>query len=275
MAHWSKRAKKKKISYLMEMLKHRYSLYGGLGSLAAATALSIPFGFGIATLPVLGFAAATGIAALFIPGSNWWRYKVDRQKSVEQRETVRKYLLGEIRQRVEYDNRYWSVYHRMLERRDSLRRMAEARESALTQEEVDRLDDATVDFLGLWLGRIAIYERHQAFSADDLESRIEDIDAQLESISATADKRRLLKAKSDLQELLRRRDEMKTRDAAADAAMLSMSDTFDEVYQRLMANPSREKVRVELDQAVERMNIEEELDYVLEEEVEAFLEGGM
>ncbi|MGE0784266.1 MAG: hypothetical protein AB7S26_01160 [Sandaracinaceae bacterium] len=274
MAHWSKRSKSE-TSYLMEMLKHKYSLYSGLGSLGLAFVLSIPFSFGVALLPVLGWGAGAALAALFIPGSRWWRDKVDREKETERRESARKYMLGEIQKRVDQTNRYWEVYRRLLDRRDSLRKMADARESALSQEEVDRLDDATVDFLGLWLGRIAIYERHQAFSADDLERRIKQIDRQLEDVEATADKRRLLKAKKDLEDLVRRRDEMLSRDAAADAAMLSMADTFDEVYQRLMANPnSKENVRVELEQAVNRMNIEEELDYVLEEEVEAFLEGG-
>jgi len=264
--------KKEDVNYLGEMLKHRYSVNSGLVSVAACLAMAIPFG-GLALLPIVTYGAGLAIASLFIPGSASFRMNVDRRKRVEQREAARKHLREEIEKRVGIEHPYWKVYARMLERRDSLRKVAGDNESAVTDDDVDALDDATIDYLGLWLARIAIHERSTAFDERSVATRITDIDGQLESVTEGADKRRLQKAKRELQDLLKRREEMRTREAAMEASMLSMADTFDEVFQRVMENPtSRDQVAAELKVAVERMNAEEELDYVLEDEVEALLE---
>lgn len=273
MSRWSQSGKRK-ISYLKEMLVHEYSLYGFLGSAAAATLISIPLGLGPALIPLLAYGAGTSIAALFVPGSRTFRESVDRRKRNEAREAAREHLLAETHKRIGADHPYWAVYGRLLERRDALRRTADARENAITHDDVDRLDDATVDFLGLWLGRIAIHERDQRFTESALLARIAQLDGEIEAAEDPENKRRLIKARSDLKSLAKRRQEMRARDAAAEAAMLSMSDTFDEVYQRVMANPtSRDAVQTELRAAVDRLDIEEELDHVLFDEVEAMLGG--
>ncbi len=268
MASWRQ---KKQVNYLKEMLLHRYCVNAGLGSMAAALALSIPFG-GLGFLPLIGYTAGVAIAALFVPGSQRFRQTVDRQKLLEEREEARAHLLEEIERRVGTDHPYWQVYRRMLERRDSLRKVAEQSETAVTQQDVDALDDATVDYLGLWLARIAIHERAQSIDERSLARRVEELDAQTETVNSAADRRRLLKAKKELEKLLRRREEMRTRDASMEATMLSMADAFDEVFQRVMANPtSREEVAAELKVAVERMNAEEELEYLLEDEIEGLM----
>ena len=190
----------------------------------------------------------------------------------EAREAARSQSIGEIKKRVGDEHHNWGVYSRMIERRDALRAAAALRENAITDQDVDRLDDATVDYLGLWLGRVAIYERNQAFSEPALLARIEQLAAEIEATEHPENKRRLIKARSDLVGLVKRRQEMHTRDAAAEATMLSMSDTFDEVYQRVMANPTSEDVvQAELRSAVDRLDVEEELDHVLYGEVEALL----
>jgi hypothetical protein len=269
MSRWTK--SKNDTSYLMEMLKDQKTLYGLLGSAALGALLAFS-SLGLALLPMVVFAAVMTIAALFVPSSKSFREKIDRRKRNEGREKTRNHLVSEIVGRVGPNHTFWNIYNRMCERRDSLKKVAAERESALTGDDVEKLDDATVDFLGLWLGRIAIQERHQAFNQKELERRIEQIEKQLESMEAAADQRRLQKALSDLRELVKRRDEMHSRDTEAEARMLAMSDTFDEVYQRIMANPtSKEDISQGVESALERMNIEEELDYVLEEEVNTML----
>ncbi len=261
---------KEKTNYLKEFFLHKWSINAGLGSVAAGVFLSIPFG-AVAFLPVVGYAAGMGIATLFVPGSSRFRDKIDRQKAAEQREGARQHLMDEISKRVGYDHQYWQVYNRLCERRDSLRKLAQERETSISMEDVDALDDLTIDYLGRWLARIAIHERSQLVDERGLANRVRDIDKQLENVGSEADERRLLKAKHELKALLKRRQEMMTREASLEASMLSMADTFDEVFQRVMSNPTgtdRNEVRV----AVERMNAEEELDFVLEEEVEGLLE---
>lgn len=271
MSRWSTRGKKSG-SYLVEMLSHRYNLYGLLGAVGTGAILSIPFGLGLAFVPLLGYLATTSIAALFVPGSRAFRETVDREQRTKARDGVRQHLLSEIRKRVGNEHGLWAVYLRMLDRRDALARLAEQSESAIQTEEVEQLDDSTIDFLGLWLGRIAISERDKAFSEQELIGRIADLDRDLKGLESEDDRRRLLKAKSDLEGLVKRRQEMRSRDRAAEAAMMSMSDAYDELYQRVMANPtSRDAVAGELRAAVERLNVEEELDSVLFHEVEAML----
>lgn len=271
MSRWTGRGGRK-ISYLKEMLLHQYSVYGLLGSITAGAVLSIPFGLGPALIPLIAYGAGTSVAALFVPGSRAFQDSVDRKRKSDAREAARQHLLDEIRKRVGDQHYYWGGYRRMLERRDSLRRAAEVSENAITQDDVDRLDDATVDFLGLWLGRCAIAERNRSVSDSALQARIDSLQSEIDATSHSENKRRLQKAKADLDRLMMRRAEMRTRDAAAEAAMLSMTDAFDEVYQRVMANPtSQDVVRTELRAAVQRLDIEEELDHVLFDEVEAML----
>ena len=50
--------------------------------------------------------------------------------------------------------------------------------------------------------------------------------------------------------------------------MLSMADTFEEVYQRVVANPASADVTEALDDAVERMRVEEALDFAVDTELE-------
>ncbi len=268
-SRWSRASNK--TSYLWEMLAHRYHVYGLLSSLALASFLSIPLGFAPALIPILGYAAATSIAALFIPGSRPFREWVDEQKRNAAREATRNHLIKEITGRVGGEHSFWGMYARILDRRDALRKVA-ATDSVITPAEVERLDDATVDFLGLWLGRVAITERDRAIDARALTQRIAMLDEQIGQTEDSEDKRRLMKAKSDLERLVRRRSEMRSRDAAAEATMLAMVDTFDEVYQRVMTSPAQgESGRAELRVAVERLDVEEELDHVLYDEVEALL----
>lgn len=270
MSTWKK---KKKVSYLKEMLKHRYNVNTGLGAAAASALMLIPFG-GLGMIPLLAYGTGAIIAGLVVPDSKKFRNAVDLRIERENRDATRDHLIEKITEKAGANHPYWSTYQRMLERRDSLAELAQDAEAAFELEDIGGLDDATVDYLGLWLARIAVHERGEAIDEKTLKQRIKAIDNQLEGVEDSASKRRLLKAKSELENLVRRRQIMLTREAAMEASMLSMADAFDEVYQRVISNPSaRDQVAAELKVAVERMNAEEELEHVLEDEIEALLEA--
>lgn len=263
--------KKEKVSYLKQMWVHRYNVNSGLGAVAASLALTIPFG-GLGFLPLLAYGTGAAIASLVVPDSRKFRESVDQRLEREAREAARAHLMEKITEKVGPAHPYWATYQRMLERRDSLAALADDSATALQMNDIGGLDDATVDYLGLWLARIAIHERSEAVDERTLVQRIKAVDNQIENASGSADKRRLKKAKSELEHLVRRRQEMRTREASMEASMLSMADAFDEVYQRVISNPSaREQVAAELKVAVERMNAEEELECELEEEFDALL----
>ena len=253
----------------MEMLKHRFHKNAFLVSLAASFVFSIPWGLS-GFLPFIGYLAALTMAILTVPDHHKWRAAVDTRIDREQREAAREHLISEIKKRVGDSHAYWTNYYRMLERRDSLAKMAAESDTAITLDDIKGLDESTVDYLGLWLARIAIHERGQAVDQRALRGRVMDLSHKLEQDLPSSDKRRLQKAKTDIEGLLRRHEEMQSRDAALEANMLSMADTFDEVYQRIIANPTaREAFASELQVAVARMDAEEDMDYELEEQFDA------
>jgi len=264
---WERRQEEEAISYFKEMLSHPASQYGLLGALATGAVLSIPLGLGVGVIPLLLFAAGESIAALFVPNSPVFREMVDRKKRRESREKFRAHLTGKIEAKVGSDHPHWGVYNRMCERLASLLEIARNRETSLTAYDVERLDDATVDYLSLWLARLVMAERRGTFDDRGIQGRIDSIGRQMEKTSASLERKRLAKAMQDLQRVLRRRESLAARETAVEAAMLSMSDTFEEVYQRVMTDPTSTDVIDELHGAVERLGIEEELDFAVEEEI--------
>ena len=267
-------AKDKKPSYLWEMLTHPLSSYGALSAITAGAVLSIPFGLGIGMLPLIAFAAGEGIAALFIPSHPVFKESVDKKKRAVQREEIRKHLVGEIEMRAGEEGRaIWATYHRMRERLKSFSQMVATRDTMLSVRDVERLEDATNDFLGLWLAKLVTEERERSLNEDVIRNRLADVLKQLETVTAEVEKRRLLKAQDDLEGVLSRREGLKSRAASVEAAMVAMADTFEELFQQVVTNPSSGDVTQHLNQAVQRMRIEENLDLELERELSGIVES--
>lgn len=262
---WESANSEENISYLKEMVAHPVSVYGGLGALMAGAVLSIPLGLGFGAIPVLAYTAAQGIAALFIPDSPVFREKVNRRKRVERREAARAHLQEELERRSSRE--FEDDYLRMRERLGSLREMVQSGRVALTETDLERLDDATVDFLGLWLARLVMRERFDSVDENRVRGQLRTLTQQLEQELPPVEERRLRKAQEDLERILERRQGLRARAAAVEAAMLSMSDTFGEFYQRLTANPNAAELGSALDDAVARLQVEEQLDLAVEAEL--------
>jgi hypothetical protein len=256
-----------KVSYVKEMLVHPTNVSSFFGALALGAILSIPFGLGVGMLPLIAFAAGEGIASLFVPSSPTFRANVDKKKRAEAREKSRMYLIGEISRRVLSSDDGWQQYRRIREKIDSLTDVARHRKTSLTEADVERLDDTSLNFLGLWLAKLVIKERRASIDIDELAEKIADIDVKLESADAGDERRRLAKARDDLERILGRRKSLDTRATSVDAAMLSMIDTFEEVYQQIATAPTSNEVTKHLEQAVERLTLEEGLDLAVEEEL--------
>lgn len=263
----SVQAIEEKVSYIKEMLTHKYNVYGFLGALAAGAVLSLPLGFGVGALPVVAYLAGAAIAALFVPSMPNFRDKVDTRKRTERREASREHLMHEINMRVGQDHNNWRAYWRMRERVETLGKTATNRQTALKMRDVERMDDATVDFLGLWLAGLAIYDRQRSMDERKIRYKLEEVESRIKEASTSADRRRLEKAKADLENILRRREQLSSREASIEAAMLNMADTFDEVYQGVMANPNSGDVTQQLQNAVERMHVQEDLGSVIDDDI--------
>ncbi|MCP4809105.1 MAG: hypothetical protein GY913_13190 [Proteobacteria bacterium] len=261
----------KDVNYLQEMVTSQVSVLGLVGALGLGAVLSVPLGLGIGAIPIIAALAAEGVLALFLPSSPVFREFVNKRKRMDQREAVRTHLLEELASKARPDDKNWRTYERMRERLSSLKSLAGNRDTSLSGRNVEDLDSATVDFLGLWVAWLAMRERWEDVDERGINRRLGEIKANLGQTDDAVDRHHLEKAASDLERILARRKSLWGRAASVEAGMLSMADTFEEVYQRVVANPNSADAAAALDEAVERMHVEEQLDFAVDAELEGLL----
>jgi len=260
--------------YLKEMLTHPANVYTGLGAIAGAAVLSIPFGVGVAALPILGFVAGESIAALFVPSHPKFRARVDKKDREKARAEVREHLENEIRARTGTEARKdWSTYERMRERLASLEKVAAKRDTALTTHDLEKLDDVTLNYLSLWLARLVMSERRFAVDERELKKRLDTVNRQLDQPIEAGERSRLVKARDDLERMQTTRESLKAREAAHDATMLSLADAYEEVYQSIVTRPTNPEVGRQLQEAVDRMRFEENLEAEIDSEIGNIMSG--
>jgi len=256
--------------YVSEMLKHPYSVLGALGALLTSGLLAFRYDWGISVLPLLGYATSTSVAALFVPFSGSFRERIDRRRKKEKRSKLRGYLLEEITRR-SHSGTQWGAYQRMCQRVDSLRKVAENRDTALMAADVERLEDATLDFLGLWMALLAMEERERAFNPEAVLYKIREVEAELARPHAAEERRRLEQAKVDFVGVLESRAHLRPRQASAEASMLALADTFEEVYQAVMTNPKSTELSRQFQEAVDRVRLQGQDAEVFDEDLAKFL----
>lgn len=238
-----------------------------LAAFATSVLLSIPYGFNAALVPLIGLVAGEAIAAMFIPYSENFRAKVDKKYREQARESARQHLLDEIKKREAIQFRSFGsfdAYHRMLQHVSSLYRIAEDSRTQLSMSDVEKLDDATLDYLSIWLALMVIEERANAVSISDVEVRLERIDDELADIKPGTDQLQLQKARNEYLSLITRQRRMLSRKPAMEAAILSMPDQMDEIYQTIVTSPSSSDVDSKLADSIAKLGLEEDLEAELE-----------
>jgi len=251
-------------SYLRAMLTSQGNFYAFLGTMISSAVLSIPLGPAGAVLPWLGFAAGESIAAMFIPSAPWFRDRVDRKYRQQRREQILSQFMEEIAQRVSAKHARWNTYGRLTQLVMSLERFARRRHNRISPVEMEKLHDARADYLSLWLAELNILERRNAVDEDAIEQRIGKLNQALKGDHP--DRHNLEKARTDLEELLLRHRRLASRSAAVEAALLSLPDTVEEIYQAVVATPTTGGVGNRLQEAIERLRLQEELEHGLEPE---------
>lgn len=253
----------KKPPYLKEWLTSQGNVYALLGSMASAAVLSIPFGFGIGALPLIAFAAGEAIAAMFIPSSITFRDKIDRQYRQQARLAARRHLLDEIYRRARNDHQFdttLATYEQMQERISSLYTLAADQSNQLSERDVDRLDEASMDFLYAKLALAVIEDRSTAVDLGQVETRMRAIDRELAAPPPGTDIKQLQKARNDYLALTSRHRRMLSRKTALEAAVLSMPDQMEEIYQMIVAAPRSQELGVKLGEAVDNLRLREEIE---------------
>jgi hypothetical protein len=265
-----------KPSYVKEVLTSQPNLYAFLGSLAVGALLSIPFGFGVGALPLIAFAAGDILAALHIPSLPTFREKVDRRWRARVREASREQLMSEIDQRLgkrALASPTLRTYRRMHERVQSLYQRADGGHGGLAGRDVEQLDDVTIEYLALWLALLVIDERADSVDLREVEAKLVALDQELASPRPGADLRQLQRARADYAGVVERHQRMLSRRRALEAAMLSMPDQLDEIYQTIMTLPVNEDVGSRLEEAIGRLRLQEDIEADLASDLAEALPG--
>jgi hypothetical protein len=272
-------------SYLTAMLKSQGNLYAALGACAIGAIAAIPLGLSGLLIAIVLFGVGEGVASLYVPASVGFRAKVDRDERREGRRSVREHLMTEIGQKVPVLFNGWKIamrggggqlnkddkrrandYNSMVERIMSLSQVAEDRKTQIGPDEIERMHEAAIDFLSLWLARLTIDARREAFDPDELKDKIEYIDKKIQSAAPLA-VAQLKQARLDYQGLLDRRADMDGKSQAIDAAMLAMPDKIEEIYQMVLAAPYSSSIGPKLEDSLSRLRLEEALEQELNTEI--------
>lgn len=265
-----------KPSYVKEVLTSQTNLYALLGSLAAGAVLSIPFGFGVGAIPLIAFAAGEVLAALHIPSLPTFREKVDRRWREQARQSSREQLIAELQKRAAKRDGFTArlrTYQRMLERVRSLYQRAATGSSRLAYRDVEQLDDVTVEYLALWLSALVIDDRVEAINLREIDGKLAAIDKELAAPRPGSDLRQLQRARSDYAALIERHNRMLSRRRALEAAMLSMPDQLDEIYQTIVTLPASEDPGARLEEAVGKLRLQEDIEADLASGIAEVLPG--
>ena len=256
----------KQVSYLREMLLSNGNMVAALGSVAAGVLLSLPYGFAAGLLPIIGFAAGETIAAMFIPYSENFRARVDKKYREQVREATRSHLLDEIEKRDQRSESAGSLesYQRMCDRVASLYRVANDSRTRLSLRDVEKLDDATLDYLRMRLAALIIEERARAVVLKDVEARLQVIERDLADSRPGMDQVQLQKARNEYLSLITRHRRMLSRKRGIEAAILSMPDQMDEIYQTIVTAPTGVDVDSRLAESIAKLGLEEDLEAELE-----------
>lgn len=252
-----------KPSYVREMLTSQGNLYALLGSLAAGVALSLPFGFGIGAIPLIAFAAGELIAALYVPEMGSFRNKVDRKYRRQYRTAMRDQLLREIEsrsKRVSVFQHLMRTYTHMSERVAALYARAESGITPLAVDDVERLEDATIEYLCMWLAGLAMDHRQALINPSDIEARIAAVDEELRAPKPGSDVRQLQKARADFVAIVESHHRMQSRQRALEAAMLAMPDQMEEIYQTIMTASGAQEFGARLEEAMTKLRLQEDIE---------------
>lgn len=247
-----------KPSYLGAFLKHPNNRVALLACTVAAIFASIPFGWtGLALVSVVALGTEV-LAALAVPGLPSFRAWVDREQHREARAQRRIALLNEISSYG--DSNALATYQHMFNRVQALYQTAGDSRTTLTRQDVEKLEDLTVDYLGLCVVNLSLKQRKDHASEDVVVKRIAAIQAQLSNPNLPEDEMRQLRsALAEYTEVMNRSRRLAVRRSALEATLISMPDKMEEVYQLVITSPYSSEMGGKLEESLARLRIAEEV----------------
>ena len=247
-----------KPSYLRAFLKHPNNRTALLAAGVVAIFASIPLGWaGVALVAVMALGSEV-LAALAVPGLPSFRAMVDREQRHEARMQRKTQLVGEISQYG--DSNALGTYQHMWSRVQALYQTVQNRGTTLTREDVEKLEDLTLDYLGLCAVNLSLKQRKDHASEDLAVKRIATLQAQLQRANLPDDEARQLRsALSEYTETLQRSRRLAVRRSSLEATLLSMPDKMEEVYQLVITSPYASDMGSQLEDSLSRLRLAEEV----------------
>jgi len=245
-------------SYLGAFLNHPTNRVALLAAGVVGIFASIPLGWtGLALVAVVALGTEI-LAALVIPGLTSFRNSVDRAQHQQVRAQRRLALLTDISNYG--DTRALDTYQHMVSRVQALHQTASDKRTALNRFDVDKLEDLTVDYLGLCAISLSLKQRRDTLSEDTVTQRIASIQAQLQNTALPDEEQRQWRnALNEYTEVLQRSRRLAARRTVLEATLTSLPDKMEEIYQMVMTSPYSTEIGSKLDESLSRLRIAEEV----------------
>ena len=247
-----------KPSYLGAFLRHPANRMALLAATCAAIFASIPYGWeGLALVGVVALGTEV-LAALGIPELPPFKAWVDREHRRQTRAQRQSRLLDELASLG--DSNSLANYRHMLSRVQALYMTASDSRTTLTHEDVEKLEDLTVDYLGLSVVNLTLKQRKDRASEELVVNRIAGIQTQLQKPGLPEDEQRQLRsALAEYTEVMNRSRRLAVRRSALEATLISMPDKMEEVYQLVITSPYSTDMGGKLEVSLARLRIAEEV----------------
>lgn len=245
-------------SYLGAFLRHPHNRVALLATAVVAVFASIPMGWaGLALVGVVGAGLET-LAALAIPSLPGFRASVDREWRHQYRAQRRLQLLAELSNYG--DTAALATYQHMFNRVQALYQTAGDSRTTLTRQDVEKLEDLTLDYLGLCVVNLSLKQRKDHANDEVAAKRIAGLQAQLQNKNLPEDEERQLRnALNEYTEVMNRSRRLAVRRSALEATLISMPDKMEEVYQLVITSPYSADMGSKLEESLSRLRLAEEV----------------
>ena len=247
-----------KPSYLGAFLRHPANRMALLTATCAAVFASIPYGWeGMALVGVIALGTEV-LAALGVPELPPFKAWVDREHRRQTRSQRQSRLLDELASLG--DSNALANYRHMVSRVQALYMTASDSCTTLTRDDVEKLEDLTVDYLGLSVVNASLRQRKDRAGEDLVVNRIAGIQTQLQKPGLPDDEQRQLRsALAEYTEVMNRSRRLAVRRSALEATLISMPDKMEEVYQLVITSPYSTDMGGKLEESLARLRIAEEV----------------
>lgn len=256
----------KSVSYLRAWLTSQSNVMTLLGGGLAAAVASIPAGGAGALGALVVLGAVQTLLALVIPDLPSFRSKVERQTrraSIDQRRAQLQHEIFSLHGGMErvMGMAMWQKYQAIVERSTVLYRIAGEAQSQLSYDDAERVDKASVDYLAMWLAQVTIQERLRSGEEATLDRRLREAERSLGEVDENDPRYRHLKmARDDYLAIKQRHDKLVARRMSIEAALVSLPDQVEEIYQMVVASPYSSVLGSKLGESLSRLQLEEDIE---------------